>query len=144
MRERFHRFFVGAARCALAVYIGLVVWVCFGHFDNLPDMTRPFWGIARDKIIHFIMFFPFPIISAFALNIGPRTGGKALLETLLILLCGLAIAAATEIIQGMTTYRDQNIWDWIADATALAVSSLLVLTALFIQVRRKWKKSAAS
>lgn len=143
MRERFHKFFVGASRCALAVYFGLVIWVCFGHFDSLPDMSRPIWGIPQDKIIHFIMFFPFPIITAFALNIGPRTYGKAFLETLLILLCGFAVAAATEVIQGMTTYRDQNLWDWVADATALTVSSLMVLIALLIQVRRKWKKPAA-
>lgn len=142
MGEKFHTFFVGAARVAFLVYFGMVLYVCFGHFDDLPDMSKPIWGIPQDKIIHFIMFFPFPILAALALNLRPARYGKAVLEAVLVLACGLCIAAATEIAQGFTSYRDPSVWDWVADTSALVSSSLLLLIALLIQVRRTCKKAA--
>ena len=144
MGAKFHKIFVLAARIAFLVYVGMVVYVCFGHFDDLPDMSRPIWGIPQDKIIHFIMFFPFPIIAALALDLRPSRYGKAFLEALLLLVCGLAIAAATEIGQGFTDYRDPSVWDWVADISALVSSSLLVLTVLLIKVRRSCRNTAAS
>ena len=144
MGEKFHTFFVVSARIAFLVYFGLVLYVCFGHFDDLPDMSKPIWGIPQDKIIHFIMFFPFPILAAFALNLRPRSYGKVFLEVILLFLCGMAIAAATEIAQGFIAYRDRSIWDWVADASALVCSSLIVLTVLLLQVRRRCRNASHS
>lgn len=140
MGEKFHKTFVVAARIALLVYFGLVLYVCFGHFNNLPDMSKTIWGIPKDKIIHFIMFFPFPIIAALALDLRPRRYAAGLLEAFLLLVCGLAIAAATEIGQGYTTYRDPSIWDWVADTSALLSSSLIVLAVLLLKARRSCRK----
>lgn len=144
MGEQFHKVFVIAARIAFLVYFGMVLYVCFGHFDDLPDMSQPIWGIPQDKIIHFILFFPFPIIAALALDLRPARYGKAFLEAFLLLVCGLAIAAATEIGQGFTDYRDPSVWDWVADISALVSSSLIVLIVLLFKVRRSCRKSAIS
>lgn len=144
MGEKFHKFFVISARLAFLVYFGMVLYVCFGHFDDLPDMSQPIWGIPQDKIIHFIMFFPFPILAAMALDLRPRRYGKAFLEAFLLLVCGLVIAAATEIGQGFTDYRDPSIWDWVADISALVSSALIVLIVLLFKVRRSCRESAVS
>ena len=144
MGEKFHTLFVMAARIALLVYFGMVLYVCFGHFNDLPDMSKTIWGIPKDKIIHFIMFFPFPIIAALALDLRPGRYGKAFLEAFLLLVCGLGIAAATEIGQGYTTYRDPSIWDWVADTSALLSSSLAVLVVLLFKVRRSSCRNASS
>lgn len=144
MGEKFHKFFVVAARIAFLVYFGMVLYVCFGHFDDLPDMSQPIWGIPQDKIIHFIMFFPFPIIAALALDLLPRRYGKAFLEAFLLLVCGLTIAAATEIGQRFTDYRDPSVWDWVADILALVSSTLIVLIVLLFKVRRSCRDSAVS
>ena len=144
MGERFHTFFVVAARIAFLVYFGLVLYVCFGHFTDLPDMSKPIWGIPQDKIIHFIMFFPFPILGALALNLRPSRYGKACMDALLLFICGIALAAATEIAQGFTSYRDPSVWDWVADTSALVSSSVIVLIVLLLQVRRQCRKSARS
>lgn len=135
-RNRWHTLLVVAARLSILVYLGMVLYVCFGHFSQLPDMSKTFLGIPRDKIIHFTMFFPFPIIAALAIDRLPRTPWKALLQSLLILAAGLAIAAATEIGQGMTNYRDRSLLDWVADSTALGISTLLVFLILLLKVRR--------
>ncbi|MDT3366811.1 MAG: VanZ family protein [Bacteroidota bacterium] len=144
MGEKFHKFFVISARLAFLVYFGMVLYVCFGHFDDLPDMSQPIWGIPQDKIIHFIMFFPFPILAAMALDLRPRRYGKAFLEAFLLLVCGLVIAAATEIGQSFTDYRDPSIWDWVADISALVSSALIVLIVLLFKVRRSCRESAVS
>lgn len=144
MNGKWHRFIVVTARLSILVYIGMVIYVCFGHFDDLPDMNHTFLGIPEDKIIHFIMFFPFPIIAAIALNRRPRSTGRAFLQAGLLFLCGIAIAAATEIGQGMTDYRDPSVYDWVADISALLLSTLIVLVVLLIKARRVCPADSAS
>ena len=48
------------------LYIAAIAWLCFGSFSPSPDMPRQFLGIPADKCAHFLMFFPFPILSTLA------------------------------------------------------------------------------
>lgn len=49
----------------LVVYLGMVGWCCFGHFSDLPDIGQDnLFGIPMDKMVHFLMFFPFPSLSS--------------------------------------------------------------------------------
>jgi len=121
---------------ALVVYFAMVGWVCFGSFSHLPDMSQPIWGIPQDKLIHFVMFFPFPILVMFTRRKRPASPRKALWLTLVCLLIGIAIAGATELGQGLTLHRDRNPWDFLADAIGLVVSSLIVLVISLRQASR--------
>lgn len=53
----------------LVVYLGMVGWCCFGHFSDLPDIGQDnLFGIPMDKVVHFLMFFPFPILCYLAFS----------------------------------------------------------------------------
>ena len=53
-------------RILLVAYIGAVAYLCFARPDRLPDVQRNFFNIPADKLAHFAMFFPLPIIAFFA------------------------------------------------------------------------------
>jgi VanZ family protein len=117
------------ARILFVVYLAAVAWLCFGKFDSMPDVPREFLGIPIDKIVHFAMFFPFPILAFLAFD---RFTGKwwvSLLFTLGTFLTGALIAAGTEVGQArLTSYRSGDPKDYLADLLALGISSLIVLT----------------
>lgn len=133
-----HRQLVLFARAAFVVYFGLVLYVCFGHFDSLPSVVNEtLWGIPGDKIIHFIMFFPYPIL-LFMVRRHPFSAGRQIwIYSIWVLLSGIAIAAATEIGQGFTPYRDNNPYDLIADGAALLSGTLLSLPFVFYTLARR-------
>ena len=121
------------SRILLLIYIGLLAYLCFGHFDHVPQIIRKFWGIEQDKVIHFCMFFPFPILAYFSVGKIFRTYGRALTFVLIVFLIGCLIGAATELGQGLTTYRSADPKDFSADALALAASSVLSFIICIIQ-----------
>ena len=125
------------ARILLLIYIGLLVYLCFGHFDHVPDIIRQFWGIEKDKIIHFCMFFPFPILAYFAAGRVYKSYGRALAFVVIIFLTGCCIGAGTELGQGLTTYRSADPKDFFADALSLAISSVITFIICLIQRSRQ-------
>ncbi|MBR0255721.1 MAG: VanZ family protein [Bacteroidales bacterium] len=48
------------------LYVAAVAWLCFGNFSPSPDMPRELFGIPIDKCVHFLMFFPFPVLGTLA------------------------------------------------------------------------------
>lgn len=111
----------------LALYFACVGFLCFWHFDNLQDATQYIFGIPTDKIVHFCIFFPFPILSY--ATFGRKTKGKwkSVMFILGIFLAGCILGGATELGQGLTTYRSCDINDFRADALGMAISSVIVL-----------------
>ena len=70
------------------VYVALVAWLCFGMFKPSQDIPRSLFGIPIDKVVHFLMFLPFPILGTIAFDF--RSWWRALaLTTLLALLSTL-------------------------------------------------------
>ena len=125
------------ARILLLIYIGLLAYLCFGHFDHVPDIIRKFWGIEQDKIVHFCMFFPFPLLAYFAVGRVYRSYGGALAFVVVVFLIGCCIGAGTEIGQGLTTYRSADPKDFFADALALAISSVVTFIICLVQRSRQ-------
>ena len=118
------------ARILFVVYLLAIAWLCFWRFDSLPDVPRFFLGIPMDKIVHFTMFFPFPILAYFAFDRFTEKWWVSLLFTLGTFLTGALIAAGTEVGQArLTTYRSGDPKDYLADLLALGISSVLVLVA---------------
>ena len=116
-----------AFRILFFLYLAAVLFLCFGKFDDTPSVELSLWGLPMDKLVHFAMFFPFPILVFFAFE-GYGKGVKSTLGVIgLAFAAGLVLALATEIGQAcLTDYRSGDSMDFLADATSLLVSSALV------------------
>ncbi|MBR1706143.1 MAG: VanZ family protein [Bacteroidales bacterium] len=124
------------ARILFVLYLIAVVWLCFGHFNAVPKVQRAYWGIPTDKIVHFCMFFPFPLLAWLAFDRYTETFWSSFGYICLTFMTGCLIAAGTEVGQSFTDYRSGDRADFLADLLALASSSLIVFL-LDIRKQRK-------
>lgn len=120
----------------LLLYLAVVAWLCFGHFENIGNVPRQIWGIPTDKVIHFAMFFPFPILCYLAFDRYTTKWWQSLLYVGAVFLIGCLLAGGTELGQMQTRYRSGDIADFYADGLALALSSLIVLVSDLWKQRR--------
>ena len=114
------------AKIVMLLYVVAVAYLCFANFHKLPDVPKTFLGIPMDKIVHFCMFFPFPILAFFAYDKLTETPWQALAALLCICAFGGIFAGLTEIIQGSLPYRSQDIHVFGADLLSIGISGLLV------------------
>lgn len=123
-------------RILLVLYFISVGILCFCKFDGGMDLPASFFGIPQDKVLHFIMFLPYPILSAFALHSSTGRPASLIIFLLWIVIAGAVIAGATEIFQGMTGYRNADITDFRADC--LGIFTGAVFTLVYGAVSKKW------
>ena len=120
------------------LYVAGVLFLCFGHFDSTPSIPTSFLGIPTDKIVHFAMFFPFPILAFLAFDRFTETVKSTLLFVGITFIVGLLLAFATEWGQAhLTEYRSGDPMDLLADTTALLLSSTLVAVLDIVKQRRR-------
>ena len=120
------------------IYVAGVLFLCFGHFDSTPSVPLDFFGIPTDKIVHFTMFFPFPILAFFAFDRYTDSVKSTLLFVGITFIVGLLLAFATEWGQAhLTEYRSGDSMDLLADTTALLLSSTLVAVLDIVKQRRR-------
>lgn len=122
------------------IYLGLVAYLCFGHFDSLPNVSRSYFGIPTDKIVHFLMFLPLPLLLYWSFNWKTDKVYKTVLLTLALLIVGLCASAATEYGQGLTNYRSKDLLDFKADMIAVNISACCVFVIDMVKNIRKAKK----
>ena len=115
------------ARILFLLYLVAVGLLCWMHVDKLPDLQRTLWGLPTDKVAHFVMFLPFPILAFLAYDHKTKTAWSALLFAFLTLLGGTALAGLTEWIQHFLPYRSFDVQDLKADLLALGLSTAFVL-----------------
>ena len=116
------------ARILFFLYIAAVLVLCFGQFKDVPSVPWTLFGIPSDKIVHFCMFFPFPILAFLAFDKYTRTPRSTFLFSGLTFLVGVALAFGTEWGQAhLTTWRSGDPLDWVADVTALFIGTLIVI-----------------
>ena len=116
------------ARILFVAYLVAVAWLCFGRFDSTQDVPMDLWGIPTDKIVHFLMFLPFPVLAFFAFDRFTEKFWPSVLWTSVSFLAGCAFAAGTEYVQArLLPYRTGDPADFMADFIALAVGSVAVL-----------------
>ena len=120
------------SRILLVLYLICLGILCFGNFSGMPEMEKKILGFDPDKVVHFLMFFPFPILAWLALGRRPSGPWPALGLTLLLFLIGCALAACTEIVQQFLSWRSADPRDFSADALALALSALLVFIKMLV------------
>lgn len=112
-------------RILTLIYLIAVGVLCFANFSSIPTAPGSFLGIPADKIIHFLMFAPFPILSWFSLERKGWGVVRSMLVIVLVFAVGCMIAGATEIIQGHLPYRTMDPADFRADMLGLALSSVI-------------------
>ena len=119
------------------LYLLAVLYLCFGKFENTPDLPWSFLGIPSDKLVHFCMFFPFPILAFLAFDRYTDSVRSTLLFSGITLLVGFLLAWGTEWGQAhLTDYRSGDPLDLLADGSALVLSTLLVI---FLDIRKQKK-----
>ncbi len=116
-------------------YLAVVLLLCFGNFGSVPSVPRRLLGIPTDKLVHFCMFFPFPILSFLSFDRFTESTSRTLLFTGITLAVGILLALFTEWGQAyLTNYRTGDLWDLLADFLALLLSSLIVI---FLDIRKQ-------
>lgn len=120
----------------LGLYFIAVGILCFCRFDGGIDLPSTFWGIPQDKVAHFLMFLPYPILTALALHTSKGEPRRMILFLLCIVMAGTVIAGGTELIQATTGYRESDIYDFRADCLGIFTGS--VLTLIYGALSRKW------
>ena len=113
------------ARLVFLLYIAAVLYLCFGEFSSLSEVTKRFLGFEADKVAHFLMFFPFPILFYMAFGWPTHKVWHSLALTLFILAVGSTIAAGTELVQDFIPYRASDRVDFRADFLALCGASII-------------------
>ena len=116
-----------AFRILFFLYLAGVLFLCFGKFRSNPSVPLELFGIPTDKLVHFGMFFPFPILAFLAFDHRTDSVPATLACTGITLILGLILAGGTEWGQAvLTDYRSGDRLDFAADAVALVCASVLV------------------
>lgn len=116
------------ARILFFLYLAAVLVLCFGQFKDVPSVPWTLLGIPSDKLVHFCMFFPFPILAFLAFDKYTHTPRSTFLFSGITFLVGVALAFGTEWGQAhLTTYRSGDPLDLVADVSALFISTLIVI-----------------
>jgi VanZ family protein len=114
------------ARILLLLYLAAVCVLCFAQFDDTPSVPFSIFGIPNDKVVHFLMFAPFPFLAWFSFGKRPARR-KRLLILGAILLVGFVLAVFTEGIQWFIPYRSGDWRDLAADSLGLLASTLILI-----------------
>lgn len=124
------------------LYVAVVLFLCFGHFNNTPSVPRSLLGIPTDKLVHFTMFFPFPILAFLAFDKFTESVKGTLLFVGVTFVIGLLLAYGTEWGQAhLTKYRSGDSFDLLADSLALLISSVVVA---LVDISKKKKPVSAN
>ena len=124
------------ARIAFAAYILAVLVLCFARFPSSDDVPSVFLGIPMDKLVHFLMFFPFPLLAYLAFDRYRERRGAAVPRVVAALACGCVFAAFTELVQTRLPYRSGDPADFQADAIALLAASVIVLIVILAKHKK--------
>lgn len=123
------------ARVLLGVYVLAILVLCFANFSSVPKVQDEILGIPTDKLVHFLMFLPFPFLAYFAFDKHTETVRSTLAFTAICFLAGCAFAAVTEYGQAyLTTWRNGDPKDFVSDIVALALASIVVI---FLDIRKQ-------
>ena len=124
----------------LLIYLAAVLYLCFSTLQNLPHVQRKILGIPTDKLVHFVMFLPFPFLMYLTFAPITRKFFKALMHVLIIFGLGCALAAGAEMVQKQLSYRTADLKDFEADVLALVVGSVFIFLINFIIALNKTPK----
>lgn len=120
---------------AFCIYIGAILYLCLTKPDNLPQTEFLIFGLPADKVGHFTMFLPFPILMYLMFFDRSRSRWKDMLILVAAIALGIGAAFGTEYLQALTQYRSSDINDTFADMKGLSTGALIVLTHILLRKR---------
>lgn len=124
----------------LIAYLAVLGWLCFGKFDSVSTgLPLEILGIPTDKIVHFLMFLPFPLLCWLVFRGRSDKPWHSLVLVLVFFGIGCLLAAGTELGQALTAYRAGDPADFLADGIAIAFSTVI---ALILDIRFSMKRAA--
>ena len=118
------------------IYLAAVAVACFTKPSNLPDMgAGTLMGIPMDKVLHFILFLPFPVLASMSMTDPKRKQSANFAVLALMTVVGIGVAYVTEALQAKLGYRSYDLKDLYADslgiiAGALATAAIITCTRL--------------
>ena len=120
---------------AFCIYLAAVGVLCFIRPSSLPEMdVKTFLGLPIDKVLHFLMFLPYPVLSGLVFINKDQKLSAAATIMLILAITGIGVAYGTEMIQSQTEYRSYEIADFYADLIGIAAG--IILAASYIAYTR--------
>lgn len=111
---------------AFCIYLVAVALLCFLKPSSLPEMdVKTLFGLPIDKVLHFLMFLPFPILAGMSFISGKLKLRRNIVTLLVLTFVGIGLAYGTEIIQSQTGYRSYEIADFKADIIGICTGSII-------------------
>lgn len=108
----------------LLSYVALVCYMCLANFNNTEMaswLPETLFGIQADKVIHFCLFFPVPILFFITFH------GKSVFNSAVFsLFCCIAASTAIEFSQKLTAYRTFDIYDLYANYLAIVCGTVII------------------
>ncbi|MBO4671816.1 MAG: VanZ family protein [Bacteroidales bacterium] len=123
-------------RILTVLYLAAIAVLCFAKFPSLSQAPGSFLGIPADKIVHFLMFFPFPVLALLSLRLKRAMIWKLILILVVLFVLGCLIAWGTEYVQGKLPYRTMDPNDFKADSLGLFTGSVVALILFVFTVRK--------
>ena len=117
------------------LYIIAVCVLCFADAPDMPEVDKFILGIPMDKIAHFLMFSPFPVLAYYSFE---RLGGNTdhnVRFALLTFLAGELFALMTETVQYFLPTRSMDLSDFLADTIGITLCTAAM--AIYCNLRRK-------
>ena len=115
------------------LYIVAVIYLCFAKPDDVPSLDICFLGLPFDKVAHFIMFTPFPILAYKVFDSENLTNIRRGLLIFAITAVGVGLAAMTELIQSHLSYRSADVYDLFSDFTGICAGVVVVIIYYLIR-----------
>ncbi len=122
----------------LIIYIASVLFLSLYSFENTQiDLPKFFLGIPLDKIIHFIMYIPLPILLwAVLIDFYPSYYHRGV-ALVIIFIISIILSTSTEILQKTTEFRQFEYLDLIANYLGVIIGllSISIIKKLIFYVR---------
>lgn len=120
-----------------AFYLAAVAYLCFLKPGSIPVLQQFIFGIPTDKVIHFIMFLPYPVLAYISFRPDRKGVLTHMLTFIAIIAVGAAMAMGVERLQ-IAAGRNYDIKDFYANIAGMAAGA--VTTLILILARHRLDK----
>ena len=120
-----------------ALYLATVAYLCFLKPGSIPVLRQFIFGIPTDKIIHFMMFLPYPFLAYTSFRPDRKGICAHLIVLAAILIVGAAMSMGVERLQ-IAAGRNYDIKDFYANIAGMAAGA--AITTVFIFARHRLDK----
>lgn len=116
------------------LYIAAVAYLCFARPDDMPQLPQLWLGLPADKVGHFLMFMPFPLLGYLTFEVKEMSVGRKLFLIAILIVFGAGMALGTEYVQARLEYRSSENSDLLADGIGLITGG--IFTFIYILIRK--------